>query len=167
MKKMQQEIKAGNIYFGKNGLGVPRLKRFLTDVRTGLTPHTLWTAEEVGTNDFAKKHLIKLFPLEDVFDTPKPESLIFRIIQIATSPGDLVLDAYLGSGTTAAVAHKCDRHYIGIEEGAHAVTHCSKRLKMVINGEDSGISELTGWDGGGGFDFFTVRKNSMASKRFG
>ncbi len=128
LKKMEKEIAAGNIWFGKDGKGVPRIKRFLSDVRTGLTPHTLWTAEEVGTNDVAKKHLIKLFPDEEVFDTPKPENLIFRIIQIATVPGDIVLDSYLGSGTTTAVAHKCGRQYIGIEEGGHAVTHCSKRM---------------------------------------
>jgi adenine-specific DNA-methyltransferase len=153
-KKMQREISANNIYFGKDGNGVPRVKRFLSEVRTGLTPHTLWMADEVGTNDFAKKHLIKLFPDVDVFDTPKPESLICRILEIATSPGDLVMDAYLGSGTTAAVSHKLGRQYIGIEQGDHAVTHCAKRLSFVVDGEDSGISELVGWKGGGGFDFF-------------
>ncbi len=153
-KKMQKEIADGNLWFGKDGNGAPRIKKFLSAVRTGLTPHTLWTADEVGTNDFAKKHLIRLFPEKDVFDTPKPESLIYRIIQIATSRGDLVLDAYLGSGTTAAVAHKCGRQYIGIEEGDHAVTHCSERLQLVIDGENSGISESVNWRGGGGFDFF-------------
>lgn len=157
MKKMQKEIAAGNIWFGKDGNNVPRVKRFLSQVRTGLTPHTLWTADEVGTNDFAKKHLIKLFPKEDVFDTPKPESLIYRVLHIATSAGDLVLDAYLGSGTTAAVAHKCDRRYIGIEEGDHAVSHCAKRLSKVVDGEDEGVSELLDWSQGGGFDFFQYR----------
>ena len=68
---MEAEIKANNIWFGKDGNGVPRVKRFLSKVTTGLTPHTLWSADEVGTNDFAKKHLIKLFPDENVFDTPK------------------------------------------------------------------------------------------------
>jgi adenine-specific DNA-methyltransferase len=163
-KKMAKEIAAGNIWFGRDGRGVPRIKRFLSAVRTGLTPHTLWTAEEVGTNDFAKKHLIKLFPDEDVFDTPKPETLIARIIQIATSPDDLVLDAYLGSGTTAAVAHKCGRQYIGIEQGEHAVTHCSKRLQFVVGGEESGISELVGWRGGGGFDFFRHQPEKAAKR---
>jgi len=163
-KKMKKEIAAGNIHFGKDGSNVPRIKRFLSEVRTGLTPHTLWTAEEVGTNDFAKKHLIKLFPEEDVFDTPKPESLIQRVVQIATSPGDLVLDAYLGSGTTAAVAHKCDRQYIGIEEGDHAVTHCSKRLQLVVDGEEAGISDLVGWRSGGGFDFFRYRASKDRAK---
>ena len=163
-KKIQKEISAGNIWFGKDGNGVPRIKRFLSEVRTGLTPHTLWTAEEVGTNDFAKKHLIKLFP-DEIFDTPKPETLIYRIIQIATSPDDLVLDAYLGSGTTAAVAHKCRRQYIGIEEGHHAVTHCSKRLQFVVDGEESGISKLVGWSGGGGFDFFRHQPNESTKRR--
>ncbi len=164
LKKMEKEIKAGNVWFGKDGNGVPRIKRFLSAARAGLTPHTLWTAEEVGTNDFAKKHLIKLFPDKDVFDTPKPETLIYRIIQIATSPGDLVLDAYLGSGTTAAVAHKCGRQYIGIEQGEHAVTHCSERLQLVVDGDESGISELVGWRGGGGFDFFRQQRIEAAKR---
>lgn len=154
LKKMQQEIAANNIWFGKGGDGVPRVKRFLSQVKSGLTPHTLWTAEEVGTNDFAKKHLIRMFPDDDVFDTPKPETLICRILEIATAKGDLVLDAYLGSGTTAAVAQKLGRRYIGIEEGPHAVTHCAKRLALVVDGEEGGISETVGWKGGGGFDFF-------------
>jgi adenine-specific DNA-methyltransferase len=76
-------------------------------------------------------------------------------LEIATSPGDLVLDAYLGSGTTAAVAHKIGRQYIGIEQGDHAVTHCAKRLSLVVDGEDRGISKAVGWMGGSGFDFFT------------
>lgn len=163
--KMDREIKARNIWFGRDGNGVPRVKRFLSEVRTGLTPHTLWTADEVGTNDFAKKHLIRLFPEEEVFDTPKPEMLVYRIIQIASSPGDLVLDAYLGSGTTAAVAHKSGRRYIGIEQGDHAVTHCAKRLQLVVDGEESGNSDLVGWQGGGGFDFFRHVPQKTAKRR--
>ena len=157
-KKMQREIAKNNIWFGRDGNGVPRIKRFLSQVRTGLTPETLWTADDVGTNDFAKKHLVRLLPDEDVFDTPKPETLVYRILEIATSPGDLVLDAYLGSGTTAAVAHKCRRRYVGIEEGAHAVTHGAKRLSLVVDGDQSGISELVNWQGGGGFDFFRLHR---------
>lgn len=163
LMKMQREIAENNIWFGRDGNGVPRIKRFLSKVRVGLTPETLWPADDVGTNDHAKKHLIKLFPDADVFDTPKPESLIYRVLEISTSPGDLVLDAYLGSGTTAAVAHKSGRRYVGIEEGAHAVTHAAKRLSMVVDGEASGISDLVGWQGGGGFDFFRYQeKGSFA-----
>jgi adenine-specific DNA-methyltransferase len=158
LTRMKREIAENNIWFGRDGNGVPRIKRFLSQVRAGLTPETLWTAEDVGTNDHAKKQLIRLLPDAEVFDTPKPEGLIHRVLEIATSPGDLVLDAYLGSGTTAAVAHKCGRRYIGIEEGDHAVTHSAKRLALVVEGDQSGISELVGWQGGGGFDFFRYKE---------
>jgi adenine-specific DNA-methyltransferase len=154
--RMRREIASNNVWFGRDGEGVPRLKRFLCDARQGFTPHTLWPAEEVGTNDAAKKHLLHLFPSRPVFDTPKPETLIHRILSIATGPGDLVLDAYLGSGTTAAVAHKMGRRYIGIESGEHAVTHCVERLRKVVAGEPGGISSAVGWCGGGAFDFYRV-----------
>ena len=81
-------------------------------------PNTLWLAEEVGTNDSAKKHTIRLFEGKEVFETPKPEALVQRVLEIATNPGDLVLDSFLGSGTTAAVAHKMGRRWIGIEMGS-------------------------------------------------
>ena len=155
--KMKQEIAAGNIWFGKSGQGVPRIKRFLNSSNVGLTPETLWPAADVGTNDEAKKHLLKLFPDNGVFDTPKPEGLIARILSIASGPGDLVLDAFLGSGTTAAVAHKMQRHYIGIERGEHAVTHCAARLRLVVDGDTTGISNDVCWRGGGGFSFYKPR----------
>ena len=155
--RMQEEIANNNVWFGSDGNGVPRKKRFLSQERNGLTPHTLWTAAEVGTNDAAKKHLLKLFPEHQVFDTPKPEQLVRRILQIATAPGDIVLDAYLGSATTTAVAHKMGRHYIGIEQGQHAITHCVYRMKQVVDGENGGISEAEAWKGGGGFSFFRQR----------
>ena len=151
---MQREIAAGNIWFGKTGKGVPRIKRFLKSSRVGLTPETLWLASQVGTNDEAKKQLLKLFPDNGVFDTPKPEGLVRRVLEIATEPGDLVLDAFLGSGTTTAVAHKMNRRYVGIEHGEHAVTHCAARLRMVVDGDATGISEAVRWNGGGGFDFY-------------
>ena len=151
-----QEIAANNIWFGKDGNGVPRIKKFLSEAKSGLTPETLWFAEDVGTNDFAKKHLIELFRDADLFDTPKPESLISQIIHIGSNPGDLVLDSFLGSGTTAAVAHKMGRRYIGIEMGEHAVTHCMPRLQKVIDGEQGGISKAVNWQGGGGFRFHTL-----------
>lgn len=153
-EKMRREIAAGNIWFGKTGQGVPRIKRFLKSSKIGLTPETLWPASEVGTNDEAKKQLLRLFPDEGVFDTPKPEGLIGRVIEIATEPGDLVLDAFLGSGTTTAVAHKLNRRYIGIELGQQAVTYCAARLRRVVNGDATGISNHIGWQGGGGFDFY-------------
>ena len=86
----------------------------------------------------------------------KPEHLVARILELATDDGDLVLDSFLGSGTTAAVAHKMGRRYIGIEMGEHAVTHCVPRLRKVIEGEQGGISESVGWKGGGGFRFYRL-----------
>lgn len=148
--RMEREIKAGNVWFGKDGDGVPRLKRFM-DTRAGLTPHTLWLASEVGTTDEAKKQIVRLFPDRPVFDTPKPEGLVARVLEIASDPDDLVLDAYLGSGTTAAVAHKLGRRYIGIEREGTAVSLSRERLRLVVTGEQSGISERCGWVGGGGY----------------
>ena len=98
-----------------------------------------------------------LLSKEAVFDTPKPEELVQRIIHIASNPGDLILDAYLGSGTTASVAMKMERDFIGIEQGPHVVTHCINRLRAVYHGEGGGISSSVGWQGGGGCDFYSHR----------
>lgn len=155
--RMQAEIEAGNIWFGKNGLGAPRIKRFLGNGKIGLTPETLWIGDQFGTNDSAKKHFLNMFPNESVFDTPKPEELLKQVLDIATSQGDYVLDCYLGSGTTAAVAHKLGRKYIGVEEGNHAVEIIVNRLGQVIGGETGGISKNVGWVGGGGFTFYELR----------
>jgi adenine-specific DNA-methyltransferase len=154
--KMLEEIAKNNIWFGRNGSAVPRIKQFLANRKVGLTPDTLWRAQQVGTTSDAKKHLISLFGEEPLFDTPKPEHLIHRILQISTNPGDTVLDAYLGSGTTAAVAHKMGRFYVGVESGEHIKTHCVRRLRQVIAGECGGISPLLGWQGGGSFDFYRL-----------
>lgn len=162
--RMLEEIARNNIWFGRDGNAVPRIKRFLSDRKGGLTPDTLWRAHEVGTTTDAKKHLLALFKTQSLFDTPKPEELIYRVIQISTKPGDVVLDPYLGSGTTAAVAHKMGRAYIGIENGEHIKSHCVYRLEQVIDGESGGISSLVGWRGGGGFDFYRV---SSAGRRAG
>lgn len=155
-QRMDLEIAQGNIWFGKDGLGVPRIKKFLSASRRGLTPETLWSAKDVGTNDHAKKHIQNLFPGEPPFDTPKPEALLAQILQIASNPGDLVLDPYFGSGTTGAVALKTSRRFIGIEAGEHAATVAAARLRQVVDGEQGGISALMGWQGGGGFDFFRM-----------
>lgn len=143
---------AGRIYWGKDGNAQPSVIRFLSEV-PGLVPWTWWPHDEVGHTDESKKECNDLFGAEVSFGTPKPERLIRRILHIATNPGDIVLDSFLGSGTTAAVAHKMGRRYIGIEMGEHARTHCVQRLKKVIAGEQGGISEAVGWKGGGGFRF--------------
>ena len=155
--RMKTEMAAGNIWFGKDGNGVPRIKKFFDERSVGLTPETLWTSSDVGTSHDAKKQLLDLFPSQSIFDTPKPESLVSRVIEISTDPGDAVLDTFLGSGTTAAVAHKLGRTYIGIEHGEHIRTHSAKRLRIVVDGDQTGISAEKGWGGGGGFDFFRHR----------
>jgi adenine-specific DNA-methyltransferase len=154
--RMHEEISKNNIWFGDDGNGAPRLKSFLANRKTGLTPETLWKASDVGTTSNAKKHLLALFKETALFDTPKPEQLIYRVLLISTNPGDIVLDAYLGSGTGAAVAHKMDRLYLGIEIGDHVKTHCAYRMRQVIAGETGGISSSVGWKGGGGFDFYQL-----------
>lgn len=136
--------------------------RFLSEVE-GLVPWTWWPHEEVGHTDEAKKEANTLFGGEISFGTPKPERLLQRIIHIATNPGDLVLDSFLGSGTTAAVAHKMGRRWIGIEMGEHAHTHCIPRLQKVIDGEQGGISEAVKWKGGGGFRFCTLGEPAFDS----
>ena len=147
----------GRAYFGKNGDRLPLIKRYQSEVREGVAPRTWWPAEEAGTNQSAKRdHLSKLFPDLEPFSTPKPEELLSRIVHISSNKDDLVIDSFLGSGTTAAVAHKMGRRYIGIEMGEHAVTHCLPRLKKVVEGEQGGISEAVGWKGGGGFRFMKL-----------
>ncbi len=155
--KMDAEICAGRVYFGRDGNAVPRLKKYLGEAKIGVAPSTLWMADEVGTTDSAKKHLMALLTKEAVFDTPKPEGLVQRILHIASNPGDLILDAYLGSGTTASVAMKTGRDFLGIEQGPHIATHCVKRLQAVCDGEVGGISSFVGWKGGGGCAFYSHR----------
>ena len=150
-----EQVKEGRFWFGKDGKGVPRRKNYLSEAK-GKQSWTWWPNEEAGHTQESKRESIELFGKANVFDTPKPERLIERILHIATNSGDLVLDSFLGSGTTAAVAHKMGRRYIGIEMGEHAVTHCVPRLTKVIEGEQGGISKSVGWRGGGGFRFYRI-----------
>ena len=148
-------VKENRIWFGKNGMGVPRRKNFLSETK-GKSAWSWWQNDEVGHNQEAKKEINVLFGVESSFETPKPEKLLMRVLQLATQPDDLVLDSFVGSGTTAAVAHKMGRRYIGIEMGDHAVTHCVPRLESVIKGEQGGVSKLVNWKGGGGFHFYRL-----------
>lgn len=164
-ERMKREIANGNIWFGKDGNNAPRVKKFLRDAKIGLTPETIWLADEVGTSDSAKKQLMTLFPdKENIFDTPKPEKLLKRIIEIATDEGDYVLDCFIGSGTTIATAHKLNRHYVGIEIGNQMSELVVKRMNKVIEGESSGISEVVKWRGGGNFIFYNFDKKAVQKK---
>ena len=158
----------GRIWWGKDGTSAPRIKKFLSEIKNGIVPATLWLHTDVGQNADAKQEIRTLFHEEGIFDTPKPERLIQRILQIATNPGDLVLDSFLGSGTTAAVAHKMGRRWIGIELGDHCYTHCIPRLKKVIDGEDEGgITKAVNWQGGGGFRFYELAPSLIKRDRWG
>lgn len=158
-ERMRREIADGRIWFGRDGRNSPRVKKFLADAKMGLTPETIWLADDVGTSDGAKKQLKALFPEEkNVFETPKPEALLKRIIEIASNDGDYVLDCFLGSGTTVAVAHKMGRHYIGVEIGSQMSRLVIKRLEMVVHGDQTGISKCVNWEGGGDFTFYDFNK---------
>jgi len=165
-ERFEELLKDNRIWFGKNGNNVPSLKRFLSEVQEGMVSKTIWYRSEVGDNQEAKRE-VKAFNNDDVFTTPKPERLIQRILTLATNPGDWVLDSFLGSGTTAAVAHKMGRRWIGIELGDHCYTHCLPRLKAVLDGEQGGISKAVNWQGGGGFRFFELAPSLLKKDKYG
>lgn len=152
-QKMKEEICKNNIWFGKDGNGVPRIKKFIANSVQGVVPETLWTADFAGTNKDAKTHLQKLEIYDRIlFETPKPEKLISRVLEIATNEGDVVLDCFLGSGTTIATAHKMRRNYIGIEKNPNTCSYIGQRMERVIAGEKGGVSKNTSWRGGGSFE---------------
>ena len=165
----QRHVAENRIWWGRDGTNtVPAVKLFLSEVRDGMTPHDWWPHDEVGHTDEAKKEMIGLYGAQNVFDTPKPERLIKRVLEIATTPGDLVLDSFAGSGTTGAVAQKMGCRWIMIELGEHCHTHIIPRLKKVIDGEDQGgISEAVNWKGGGGFRYYRLAPSLIVNDRWG
>ncbi len=142
----------GRIWWGPTGDALPTLKRFLTDVGD-IVPRTLWLGVDVGSNRTSNNEIRALFPEKQAFATPKPERLLERIIHIGSNPGDIVLDAFAGSGTTAAVAHKMGRRWVTIEQKESNVDAFTRpRLVKVVDGADpGGVTASTGWTGGGGF----------------
>lgn len=168
-EKLQEMITEKKIYFGPTGENAPRIKRFLVDVKDGVVSTTLWTRNECGDNQEAKREIKALFSDEkNPFDTPKPERLIQRILTLASNPGDLVLDSFLGSGTTAAVAQKMGRCWIGVEMEETAYSYCLPRLKKVIDGEDQGgITKAVNWQGGGGFKFYELASSLIVTDKYG
>ncbi len=167
-ERLAEYIADNRIWFGEDGNNTPRIKRFLSEVKDGITSMTLWLRDEVGDNQEAKREIKALFKDISVFDTPKPERLIERILTLGSNPGDLVLDSFLGSGTTAVVAHKMGRRWIGIELGEHCDTHCVPRLKKVIDGEDAGgITKSANWRGGGGFRYYNLAPSLVKFDEWG
>ena len=155
-----EELDADNrIYWGKDGNAVPSLKRFLTEVKQGRVPQTLWTYQDVGHTQDGKKDLVEIMTFEtseDVFITPKPSSLINRILQIATDQNSIILDSFAGSGTTAHAVLNLNRQdggqrkFILIEMEDYADTLTAERVRRVMDG-------YAGKPGtGGGFDFYSL-----------
>ena len=156
-EEYERHVAENRIWWGKRKTNkVPAYKRFLSEVADdGIVPQTIWLWKDVGHTQDGRKEQIKL-AIDSPFETAKPEKLIEQIVRISTEPGDLVLDSFLGSGTTSAVAHKLNRHWIGIEMGEHAISHCVPRIRKVVDGEQGGISKSVGWKGGGGFRFYRL-----------
>jgi adenine-specific DNA-methyltransferase len=155
------------VYFPNNGNGRPRIKSYSGEEK-GLVPNSIFLAAETGDTQSAKKEILALFPDDEAFSTPKPEKLLHLILSVSTNPGDLVLDSFLGSGTTAAVAHKMGRRWIGVELGDHCETHCLPRLKKVVDGEDpGGITKSVNWQGGGGFRYYRLGPSLIAEDEWG
>jgi adenine-specific DNA-methyltransferase len=156
-ERFDELLSAGRIYFGQDGNSQPNVIRYL-DEDEGLVPWSWWPSSEVGHNDEAKKEILTLFPEKEAFGTPKPERLMERIIHIATDPGDIVLDCFAGSGTTAAVAHKMGRRWVTSERESDTVSAFTRpRLEKVVGGDDpGGITESVEWKGGGGFRHLRV-----------
>lgn len=163
------ELDADNrVWWGPDGGNVPSLKRFLSEVR-GRVPQTWWSHSEVGHNQAGKIEIQKLFPGEVPFATPKPESLLERVLQIGSQPGEIVLDCFGGSGTTAAAAQKMGRRWVTAEISPSTVeTFTRPRLEKVVAGEDpGGITKTVEWSGGGGFRALVVGPSMYEDTPFG
>jgi len=167
-EKLRQMDENNEIWFGLNGTAVPSRKTFLSDLKIEGTPApTIWLHTEAGNNHEARDE-VKSFNAADSFATPKPEKLLQRVLNLATLPGDLVLDSFAGSGTTGAVAQKMGRRWIMVELGEHCHTHIIPRMKKVVNGTDhGGISEAVGWKGGGGFRYYRLAPSLLKQDKWG
>lgn len=164
-RKTEEESERIEWVNGKNGWSL--YFRIYADSSKGTPVQTIWTHQEAGSNRTSKAEINHLFG-NNTFDTPKPEKLLLKVINAATEEGDIVLDSFLGSGTTSAVAQKMRRKYIGIEMGDHAYTHCFPRLKMVTDGTDQGgVSKSQNWTGGGGFKFYELAPSLLKEDKFG
>lgn len=160
-EKYKDLLSQNRVWFGTNGDSTPSYKRFLTDVKDGVVAQTLWTYQEVGHNQEAKQDLKKLFDGNNLFGTPKPERLLQRILTLGSNKGDLVLDFFMGSATTQAVAMKMHRRFIGIEQMDYINTVSVPRLQKVIDGEQGGISKDVDWHGGGSFVYAELMEKNQ------
>ena len=165
--KLKELDADGRIWWGKDGNNVPQIKRFLSEVQQGIVAGTWWDNKGAGSTRESKKEAVSLSG-NDAFATPKPERLIKRVLEVASKPGDLVLDSFAGSGTTGAVAHKMRRRWIMVELGEHAKTHIVPRLRKVIDGTDQGgVTEAVDWKGGGGFRYLKLAASLLQKDAWG
>ena len=168
IESLRQMDSRDEIWFGVDGTSMPSRKTFLSELKVEGTPSaTIWLHPEAGHNHEAREES-KAVDANHPFPTPKPERLLSRVLTLASSPGDLVLDSFAGSGTTGAVAHKMGRRWIMVELGEHCETHIVPRLRKVIDGEDpGGVTAATGWKGGGGFRYYQLAPSLMKQDAFG
>ncbi|GAA7987547.1 hypothetical protein JP0550_12560 [Helicobacter pylori] len=159
LKDMEQNNRI--VFNGKN----PMAKRYLSEVAEGRKSSTFWDGSEVGYNLNGDAEIKQLFNGNKVFNNPKPEALISRILEVSTNENDLVLDFFAGSGTTCAVAHKMKRRYIGIEQMDYIETITKERLKKVIEGEQGGISKKCDFKGGGSFVYAELKEVNLEIKK--
>lgn len=140
-EKLRELDADGRVWWGPDGDARPSIKRYLSEVG-GLVPRTLWLHREVGSNRTSKREVRDLAPNEPAFDTPKPERLMERILTVSSSEGDIVLDPFAGSATTAAVAQKMGRRWVAIERSTEILSrYAIPRMRKVIAGTDEvGIS---------------------------
>jgi adenine-specific DNA-methyltransferase len=170
-KEKLADLRSDNrIYFGRDGNGMAQRKKFWLESEVSIVPWTWWPYEEAGDNREANreaKEIAALAGIDVIFDTPKPEKLIKRILELATQSGDLVLDSFAGSGTTGAVSQKMCRRWIMIEAEEQIHSHIIPRLRIVIGGEDpGGVTEATGWKGGGGFRYFKLAPSLLEKDKW-
>ncbi len=171
-EKIEALLTNKEIYFGEDGKGRPKLKRFLCDVKSGISYGTIW-ADDIPLGNKGTSEIRSIFGSVNTFDTPKPEGLIKQIIEISTEEGDIVLDFFAGSATTAAVAHKMNRQWITIEQMDYVQTITLERLKKVVGRrvqkddeeieyDAGGISESVNWKGGGDFVYCELMQYNEA-----
>jgi site-specific DNA-methyltransferase (adenine-specific)/adenine-specific DNA-methyltransferase len=153
--RLTELIAENRIYFGANGNNVPRQKKFLSEVERGLTPHTLWSAQEVGTTDTATKSILEIMGKDATFETPKAVGLIQRILQIATDKDSLVLDSFAGSGTTGHAVLKQNaedsgnRRFILVEMDENIARNVTtERVKRVAQGYANAKGQIVEGFGG-------------------
>jgi len=167
--KMKWLASDNRIWWGKHGdAEFPMEKKFLSEAKEGVTNQTWWPYEFAGSTRNASAEMKGLFEGAKAFDTPKPEKLLFRVLSLATNPGDIVLDSFAGSGTTGAVAQKIGRRWIMVEVHDHINTLIVPRLQKVINGSDQGgISKAVDWKGGGGFRYYRLAPSLLEKDKWG